>query len=181
MVNKWKVLEHKKVYSSPFVNVYIDKVRLPNGKVIDDYSVIEKPSYVILVATDHSGKVVTIKEYKHGAKEIQLTLPAGLKENNESPIQAAKRELRQETGYVGGKFKYVGKINEYASKDTHNVYIVKVTGLKLRGKQDLKIGEEIEVKPLTVPELKMQIRKKMWKNGSALAALAFSGLLLRTE
>lgn len=175
---KWKILKHRKVFSSKFVNVYEDKVRLPNGKRINDYTVIEKPSYVIIVATDYRGRVVIIKEYKHGAKEIQLALPAGLKEVKESPIQAAKRELREETGYNGGKFKYIGKINEYASKDMHNVYVVRVTDLKSRGKQELEISEDIEVKLVTIKDLKTQIHEKRWKNSSALAALAFSGMVL---
>ncbi|HIH50695.1 TPA: NUDIX hydrolase [Candidatus Micrarchaeota archaeon] len=172
------MLDRKKVYASKFVNVYKDRVRLPNGGVINDYTVIEKPSYVIIVATDYKGRIVAIKEYKHGAGEVQLALPAGLKETDESPIRAAKRELREETGYTNGVFRYIGRINEYASKDMHNVYVVRAEGLKSRGKQNLETSEDIEVKLISVKDLKLQIRKKIWKNSSALAALVFSGLVL---
>lgn len=176
-IKKWKVLSRKKVFGSRFANVYEDRVRLPRGREIRDYTLVEKPSYVIIVATDYKGRVITIREYKHGAGEVQFALPAGFKERNESPLHAARRELEEETGYAGGAFRHLGTINEYASKDLHKVYVIRATGLKERAAQRLDPNEEVEVRLLSLPKLKGEIQAGKWRNASALSALAFSGLL----
>ena len=60
----WKLLDHKLVYNSKFLKVYEDKVRLPSGLIIDDYTVVEKPSVVMVVATTDNEKIIVLKDRK---------------------------------------------------------------------------------------------------------------------
>ena len=177
MIRKWKLQKRKKVFHSKFVNVYMDRVKLPNGRVIRDYMLVEKSDYVMVVATDIKNRIIIQREYKHGAGEIQFTLPAGLIGRGESPIEAAKRELEEETGYSNGKFTYIGMFTEYATKDLHKAYVVRASELKTKGAQRLEDTEDIEVKLSTAYQIKKQIRDKKWHNSSAIAALALSGIL----
>ena len=73
----WKRLDRKTLIDTKFLKVYEDKVKLPNGNVIDDYSVIEKPNYSMIVALDTDNNIVTIDEYKYAINKIIHTLPAG--------------------------------------------------------------------------------------------------------
>ena len=177
MIKKWKIQNRKLVFHSKFVNVYKDSVTLPNGKSIPDFMLTEKSDYVIIVATDTKGRLVMQREYKHGAGEVQYALPAGLIDGKENPTEAAKRELEEETGYKGGRIKYIGTFSEYATKDMHKVHVVRISDLKTRGEQKLEDTEDIEVMLISISALKKQISKKKWHNGSALAALTLSGLL----
>ncbi|MCR4326124.1 MAG: NUDIX hydrolase [Candidatus Roizmanbacteria bacterium] len=100
----WKLIKRNKSYSSKFVNVYEDTVQLPSGKIIENYTVVEKPSIVMIVATDAHNNLLILKEYKYAANEVLLTLPAGHLKEKEDPVEAAKRELFEETGFRGDQF-----------------------------------------------------------------------------
>lgn len=177
MIKKWKIQDRKRVFHSKFVSVYSDKVRLSNGKIIPDYTVVKKKEYVMVVATDTKNRLIIEKEYKHGSRQVHLTLPAGLIDEGENPVQAAKRELEEETGYTKGKFKLIAAIYEDPAKIMSRIYVVRATGLSVRNYQKLEDTEDIEVNLITVAELKKQIKQKKWSSCGALAAFVLSGLL----
>ena len=177
MNKNWKLLERKKVYGSKFVNVYEDKIELPNGSVIDDYTVIEKPSIVIIVATDEKGDVIILHEYKYAVGKTLLTLPAGHKKKEEMPIDTAKRELLEETGFSGDNFEELGILYDYPTKDIHKVYVVRATNVVQKEHTEHEETEGIHYQLITKEELKKQIKNKEWKTSSALAAITLSGIL----
>ncbi|MDE1827915.1 MAG: NUDIX hydrolase [Candidatus Micrarchaeota archaeon] len=178
MDKKWRVLKRKRVFDSKFVKIYEDIVKLPNGTVLNDYTLIKKSDVVLIVPTDKKNKVITIKEYRHGAGQFQIALPAGLIESNEPLIKAAKRELLEETGFSGGHFKYVGVLNDYPSKDMHKIYVVRAKNVKLIQKQKLEMSETItSVRAVSRRDLKKQIANKKWKNSAALASLILSRII----
>lgn len=173
----WKFIERKKVYGSKFVNVYEDRIELPNGSIIDDYTVIEKPSIVIVAATDKQNNIIILREYKYGAGETLLTLPAGHKKDNETPIDTAKRELLEETGYREGIFEEIGILCDYPTKDIHKVYVVRAKNVIQKATEQHEKTESITYHLISKKELKKQIQNKEWKASSALAALALCGML----
>ena len=73
----WKLIERKTVYDTKFMSLHEDVIELPNGKTIDDYSVVEFHDVVIIVATDENGNLVTMREYKYAVDETMTVLPAG--------------------------------------------------------------------------------------------------------
>ena len=173
----WKLLKRKKVYGSKFVNVYEDKIELTNGSIIDDYTVIEKPSVVIVVATDKNNHIIVLREYKYAAGETLLSLPAGHKKKDEQPIDAARRELLEETGFGGNDFEELGMLYDYPTKDLHKVYVIRAKNVVKKGDVEHEETEMISYQSLTVDELKNQIKNKEWKGSSALASITFSGIL----
>jgi ADP-ribose pyrophosphatase len=173
----WKLLERKTAYSSKFVTVYEDKVELPNGTIIDDYTVVEKPSIVMVVATDTANNLLVVREYKYGAGETLLALPAGHKKKDEQPLDAAKRELLEETGYGAGDFEDMGVIYDYPSKDIHKVFVIRAKNVEqVQGTQHEET-ENIRYELIDIPKLKAQITAHEWKASSALASITYSGIL----
>ncbi len=173
----WQRLDRKIVYDSKFLKVYEDKVRLSNGKEIDDYTVVEKPSIVMVVATDTEGNVIVMREYKYAADETMLVLPAGHKKSDEDPVDAARRELLEETGFGGGSFEEVGILRDYPTKDLHEVYVVRAVGVSRKAGTQHEDTESISFQLITLDELKQQIKNKEWKSSSALASVTLSGVL----
>ena len=165
------------MFKSRFVNVYQDTVKLPSGKVVSDYTLIEKPNYVEIVATDEKNRIITIKEYRHGSGAIEIGLPAGHIESGESAINAAKRELLEETGFAGYSFKRVGILSEYSSKDMHSVHVIRVLGVYRKGRQHLDENESIKVELISIENLRSLILKNKFRNSGSLAALAICGIL----
>lgn len=108
---KWELLSRTLMYDgSPHMKISVDKVKLPNGKIIDNYHRIEINDAVMLLVKNEKDELLVYKEYRHGIKQESLTFPAGGIEIGESTIDAAKRELLEETGYEAKSFNI---INDY--------------------------------------------------------------------
>ena len=105
----WQLLESRELYASePWVRITLEKVRLPDGRVVDDYHRIELVDFVIVYAETAHGEVVLERQYKHGPREIVLSLPAGAIDAGEAPLAAASRELLEETGYSSAEWHALG-------------------------------------------------------------------------
>lgn len=175
--SSWKRLDRKTIYDTPFLKVYEDKVELPNGVIISDYSLTKKPDFVIIVATDKNHKLITVLEYQYAADKEFLHLPAGGLEINEPPIEAAQRELLEETGYGNGKFTHITTLYNYASKDMHKFYVVRAENVEFVSENKLEETEALITRTISVDELKQQIRTLKWKDASSIAAVAVCDLL----
>ncbi len=175
---KWKVTKRTQVFDSKFVKVYEDRVILPNGKVIEDYTLIKKLDAVIVVATDVYSKLVTVKEYKHGIGNFQVALPSGYKNPKEGPVAAARRELLEETGFGEGVFRSVGVLYDDPAKDLRKTYVVRAINVHPLREQKLDETETIsQVKLLSINKLREQFERKQWRAATSISALVISGYL----
>ncbi len=106
----WSVLKEKNVFSAkPWIQIFRQKIKLPNNKIINNFHKIKLSDFSIVYALTKSGKVVVEKQYKHGLGKVVLNLPQGKIEKKETPLKCAKRELLEETGYRAKKWKFLGK------------------------------------------------------------------------
>jgi 8-oxo-dGTP pyrophosphatase MutT (NUDIX family) len=167
----WERVDRETLVDTPFLKVYSDKVRLPNGSLID-YTVVKKRDIAMIVATDTEGRVLTQQEYRYAVNETLKSLPGGQIDKNESPEEAAARELLEETGYGGGEFELVDVLYEYPTKDAHTITVVRAKNVSWQ--KDV-VHEETEniSQPqwVTIAELKRQIQAGEWKTTSAIAGL----------
>lgn len=105
----WEILENKEVFTAePWVKLSVQKIRLPDGRIIDNYHKVEFPEYAVVFAITCSGEVITEWLYKHGVGKTCLSLPSGLLDPEEKPLDAAKRELLEETGYTATQWSHLG-------------------------------------------------------------------------
>lgn len=107
-----------------------DKIRLPNGRIVDDYYSIELPEYVVIYAQKGDGKILFERQYKHALGSITLAVPGGCIENGELPIDAAKREFLEETGYIANKWRFVNSFIVDGNKGCGKAYFYIADGLK---------------------------------------------------
>jgi ADP-ribose pyrophosphatase len=126
----WHRLSREILINTKFITVFQDTVQLPNGNIIDDYTVATLPSGVVIVATDEDGKLITQFEYKYAIDKVILNLPSGSVEGNELPLEAAAKELLEETGYVSEELELIQTTYEYPSKLNHLLYIVRAKNAK---------------------------------------------------
>jgi ADP-ribose pyrophosphatase len=80
------------------------QLTLPSG-VEQDLLVVEHPGAVAIAPVTAAGELVLVRQYRHAAREVLLELPAGRLEPGESPLEAARRELREETGRTAGRWR----------------------------------------------------------------------------
>jgi 8-oxo-dGTP pyrophosphatase MutT (NUDIX family) len=170
-MNKWKLLGSSVALDNKWFRVRKDKVKLPNGKVLDDFYIWENPDVALVVPVTEDNKLILVKQYKHGSGEIMIEFPAGYVDDNEKNIETAKRELEEETGFVAKKIELLKKIIHHPTKETGNsyIYLARVGNEKVRQRFDE--NEEIEVLEVSIREVLDMIHDgTIWATGTVLAA-----------
>lgn len=98
---KWKQIRRKSIIKNHWIQVHKDTVQLPNHIVLNDFYVIYLPDAVAVVALDADNSIILKEEYRYPVGETLIEIPAGGFEADEiDGLQAAKRELLEETGYA---------------------------------------------------------------------------------
>src|SRR6187551_202366 len=100
---KWEKLSSKYLVKEKWATLRVDTCRMPDGKIVDDYYVLEYSGWVNVVAMTADNEFILIKQYRHAVSEVITEIPGGCIDAGESPEDAAKRELLEETGYVFDK------------------------------------------------------------------------------
>lgn len=95
----WKTRSSRTIFeAAPYVSVTQDTVELPDGRVIDDFFQLELRPFALVVPVTDEGRVIMLRQYKYGPREVCVTFPAGFIDPGEAPEAAARRELMEETG-----------------------------------------------------------------------------------
>lgn len=157
---KWKVLESTYLFTDkPWLTVRKDKCELPNGTIMPAFYVLEYPTWAAAFALTKEGKVVMVKQYRHGIEEICIELPGGVVDAGEESSAAIKRELKEETGYVFERIEYLGKVS--ANPSTGNNYLhmyLALDGEKV-AEQSLDETEDVEVVFYSIEEVKALLKE----------------------
>lgn len=152
-MEKWKTLSSEYVMRRPWLTARRDRVMLPNGRINEEFYVLEYPTWVNVIARTADGHFVMVEQYRHGLNDIFVELCAGVVEEGETPLEGAKRELREETGYEGGVWTQQMVICGNPSVTNNLTYCFLAEGVELKGRQHLDATEDINVKLLTEEEL----------------------------
>ncbi len=96
-----ETLSSRRGYDGKWVHVRVDEVRLPSGRTATRETV-EHPGAVAIVPVTREGNVLLLRQGHHPIGRVLLGLPAGTLEPDEAPVDCARRELEEETGYRAG-------------------------------------------------------------------------------
>lgn len=141
----WKIKNTERILDSEFVKVDKDDVILPRGREISDFYKVTIKDCTAIVAITEDNHIILKKEYRHCYGEELVEIPAGVLEDGEDPLETAKRELEEETGYRSSKWTYLGKTVESSAKLTNYMYIYLAEDCEKAISQKLDYGEDIEV------------------------------------
>jgi len=144
----WKILNSRYIHP----RFRIDTVELANGKTFEPMA-FEFRTWANVLAITKNNEAVLVKQYRHGVQEILLELPGGVVDDGEDPLEGAKRELMEETGFGAGNIIEVGKIYPNPAIQQNSLYCYLATDVEKVGEQHLDEAEDIEVQLVPLDEL----------------------------
>lgn len=155
----WEVISSRDVFTAPpWLNVAVHQVRLPDGRVVEDYHQISLQEFVVIFAQIPDGRVIMERQYRHGIGKVTLVLPAGAIEPREDPLAAAKRELLEETGYCSTTWKSLGSFVQHGNYGCGKAHLFMAREAQLVAEPDSGDLEEMEVTPMALNEIFEAIR-----------------------
>lgn len=166
----WKVISTKRILVHERIVVDEDTVQLPNGKHTTYVYTPSLEDSVIIVAINSHDEILIQREYSHPPREVMWQLPGGSMKSGESTIDAAQRELSEESGFAARQNEVIGYFyanNRNSNKKQHVVVCRDLYESKLQEDED----EFIENYWLSVEKVHAMIANKEFKNINLLAAM----------
>lgn len=167
----WKILESKYVHP----RFRVDRSELASGKLINAM-VMEFDTWANVLAITKDQKVVLVKQYRHGVKEVLLELPGGVVEDGEVPLDGIKRELLEETGYTSDAFIDIGNFYPNPANQTNTLHCFLALDVEKVAEQSLDEAEDLEVELIPLNELIEMTKRGEFLHGLQVATL-FRALL----
>lgn len=151
---KWEVLSSEYLIKRPWLTARRDHVKLPTGAEIPEYYILEYPDWINVIAITKEGQFVMVRQYRHGIGETRYELCAGVCEEGEEPVDSARRELYEETGYGGGNWQLWMTVSANPSTMTNLTYCYLATDVERISTQHLEETEDLTVHLLSEAEVR---------------------------
>lgn len=151
MVYEEKTMKCEKIYDGKILNLKVETVEIP-GKKYSKREIIEHPGGVGIIALTEDNHVVLVKQYRKAIEKPLIEIPAGRLEVNEEPIETAKRELKEETGYITEDLKYLLEFYTSPGYCNEKIYLFLAKGLT-KGETSFDDGEYCETLTYSIDEL----------------------------
>lgn len=150
----WKTCSSDYIHKGPWATLRYDKCEMPDGRIVDEYYVLEYPNWVNAVAITEDNKILMVRQYRHAAAIVSLEIPGGVIDGDESPEQAMRRELLEETGYQFDEMELLGTVYANPSTADNHTYCFLAKGGKKIQEQSLDEHEELIVEEYTIAQVK---------------------------
>lgn len=170
------IVEATECIHEGFCSLYRQQLRLANGHQQSYYSVMTRPRAALIVATTSKGEYVLVREYRHAVQRVLIGLPGGFIEEDEEPIEAAKRELLEETGYEATHVHQIGSSFPLPGLLTQQVFFFHAPLATLVCAPELDVGESLETLLWTPLKLACAI-----KEGASVDSALCAGLFFLTH
>ena len=153
-MEKWRVTHSELVLDDKWAKVRRDACVTATGTQIDNYYYWEGSDFAQVFALTGDARVVLVRQYKHGVKEVVLELPAGLvSARDKNPLETARRELSEETGFEASQWEALGALNVSSAKATTQAYLFLATHARRLGDPRPDENEDLDLVLVTIPEL----------------------------
>ncbi len=173
-LSPWKIIKTKKLVEDKWLTLRADTCETERGIIVDPFYVVECSDWVEIVAFNDNEEILLIQQYRHAAGKISTELPSGIMESEDaSPIEAAKRELLEETGCTADLFEHVGRLHPNPARQNNRNHCILALGTRVIQEPQPDLTEDIRFEFVPLKKLIELIEK-----GTFFQALHISSLFL---
>lgn len=163
------------IYRGRIINVRHDRVRIHGGETAFR-EIVEHPGAVAILAFDDQNEVILVRQHRQPVSEIMLEIPAGKLEPNEEPLECARREMLEETGFEGAKWRELCSFYPSPGFCDEIIYLFQAEDLRSAFSPTTDPEEKIDVIKMPLAEALSLIEKGQIKDGKTIIALQFAML-----
>lgn len=145
-----KTLKSEKIYDGVIINLRRDKVTVQGGTSYRE--IVEHNGGAVMAALTEDKKLVMVRQYRKPAGKVMLEVPAGKIDPGEMPLEAAVRELKEETGYTASKVEFLTEFYPSVGYSEERLYLYLCTGLT-PGETCFDENEAIEIEEIDLDRL----------------------------
>ncbi|MBE6099533.1 MAG: NUDIX hydrolase [Anaerovibrio sp.] len=163
-------LESENIFDGNLLHIKKDKVKLPNGgEAYREW--VKHPGAAAVIPLTDQGEIILVRQYRYPIDEVTLEIPAGkLDIAGEDPLECAKRELSEETGYTAQEYKFLSKLATSVGFSDEVIYIYAAKGLKA-GTQHTDEDEFINVVKVPLAEAVEMVLDGRINDGKSVTAI----------
>ena len=167
------------IFDGVLLHVKKDQVRLPNGDItVREW--IKHPGAASVLPITKENKVILVRQYRYPVGMVTLEIPAGKLDKGEDPLECAKRELGEETGYTAQNYRYLTKLATTVGFSDELIYLYLATDLA-KGEQHTDEDEFINVVELSFKEAWEKIYSGEIIDGKSIVSILMAKELLGIE
>lgn len=169
-MEKFERLERNLVYEGSIINMYKDTIKVSNGNIVE-WDFIGHKGAAAAIPVTNDGKIILVKQWRNALDRFTYEIPAGGLEGEDEPmIEAAKRELEEETGYKSDDLEFLISLRTTVAFCNERIDVFVARNL-VKTKQNLDRDEEIEIKEFDKDELFTLIRSGEMQDSKTVSAI----------
>ncbi len=135
-------MSNKLIHKGRLIELHKERVNFPNGDHTY-FDIVKHPGGAVVAAINENDEICLLKQWRHAVGKFIWELPAGCLEANELAINAAKRELEEETGVIASDWRELGEIVSSPGFSDETLYLFEARELSA-GKENLDDAEQLE-------------------------------------
>jgi ADP-ribose pyrophosphatase len=161
-------LSTKPIFQGKIISLQVDEVRLPNGETATR-EIVRHPGAVAVIALIDD-KMIVVEQYRKPLEKSQVEIPAGKLDAGEDPLDAAARELEEETGYRGGSVRHVCSFYTSPGFADELLHLYIAEGL-IKGESRPDEDEFLDCEAITLEEAKQYISENRISDAKTIMAV----------
>ena len=168
----WSVIKDKKVYGTPIFSLHELELKSDDTEVDHPFYILKAPEWINVIALTKENKIVLVEQYRAGVDEVTLEIPGGMVDENENPLDAAKRELLEETGYKSSNWQQIGKTSSNPAILNNFTHLFVAKDCEFTGSQKQDGSEDIDFHVIPFDEFLELVQNGTVHHAIVLAAVA---------
>jgi len=188
MVEPWPLEEEQDLISFRIGGLVRKRMRSPRTGRTHTFYELRFTDWVNVVALTEDARVLLIRQFRAGSRTVTLEIPGGLVEPGEDPLAAARRELREETGYEAAEWRELGVVRPNPAIQGNRCHTLLALGARRTSEPQFDAAEDIDLVPTPLAEIPALVERgaidhtlvlsaflRLWLAGGAAEALAAAG------